>query len=283
MAKLFRSKEVNGHLDKEINRDLANLRENGINPLLVGIRLGNNPADISYEKAIIRKFEKFDLGYRSLVWPDDKDDDFIIEEIYKLSKDPEVNGILIFQPLSQGHDIWRIREALPAIKDVDGLGLSNLGKIMAGRRDGFSSSSAMAVIELLDYYGIDLEGKDVVIIGRGLVVGRPLTMLLCSRSATVTLCHSGSRLLEDKAKSADIIVSATGQFGLIDERYVKEGQILIDLGAGYKDGKIAGDIDADSVKDIVEAYTPVPGGVGGITVNVLIRQLLKATRLQNKI
>jgi len=278
MAVLYTAKEVNAGIQEKIEQDLALLKEKGTQPTLATVRVGENGADISYETGATKRLKALGLDVRNVLIPADASQEQIADGLRALAVDDAVHGILLFQPLPDGIDEAAIKAIIPPEKDVDCATVDNLGAVLAGRDDCYPYCAPAAIIALLDHYGIELKGKDVVIIGSGLLVGRPLSMLLANRFATVTLCNVYSEKVPAIARRADILISAAGVAGLITDAYVREGQIVIDVGTTFKDGHLLGDVDITSVEPIVAAVTPTPGGVSGITTTILARNVVQAAK-----
>ncbi len=278
MAKLLLAKEVNEGLKSAWEEDLSKLSDRGVTPTLATVRVGQKGPDISYEKGIVKKMTAYDLGVKNIVLDEDIDQESLIGEIEKLSNDTEIHGILLFQPLDERFDDRKVKEAICKEKDVDCATAENLGSILAGWADGFSYCAPQAVMETLKFYDIPIKGREFCIIGSGLVVGRPLAMLLSNELATVSLCNVFTEDSRLYSKKAHVLISACGVPGLIDETYVSPGQVIIDVGTSFVNGKLKGDVNREAVEDIVEALTPTPGGVSGITTTVLAKHLIRACK-----
>lgn len=278
MAVLYTAKEVNVGIRERFSADLQALVDKGVTPTLATVRVGENGADVSYEIGATKRMNALGLGVRNVVLAADAPQDEIITAITELGADAGVHGILLFQPLPEGIDDAKVKAAIPPLKDVDCATVDNLGAVLAGRADCYPYCAPAAVMELLDHYGIALKGKNVAIVGSGLVVGRPLAMLMASRLATVSICNVFTQDVPSFTKNADIVVAATGVAGLITGKYVREGQIVIDVGTTYRDGKLYGDVNMDSVEPVVAAVTPTPGGVSGITTTVLAKHVIQAAK-----
>lgn len=278
MAVLYTAKEVNAGIRKRWEHDLLELRKESIIPMLATVRIGENGADISYEKGATSRLTEAGLGVRNVRMPADVTQEFVIESLKDLSEDPQVHGILLFQPLPEHFDDAKVKAAITPKKDVDCATVENLGAVLAGWKDCYPYCAPQAVLEMLDHYGIELQGKYVVIVGSGLVVGRPLAMMLANRLATVSICNVYTKDTAGITKKADIVISAAGVAGLINENYVREGQIVIDVGTTYKDGKLYGDVNMEAVEPIVAAVTPTPGGISGITTTVLAKHVIQAAK-----
>lgn len=282
MAILYTAKEVNAGIEKNWQEDLNALLAAGITPTLATVRIGENGAAISYEKGAAKRMSALGLGIRTIVLPERTTQAEAVGQLEALNADPGVHGILLLQPLPEGYDTQAVLNTIAPIKDVDCATMDNLGAVIGGWEDSFPYCAPAAVMELLDHYGIDVQGKNVAIIGGGLLVGRPLSMMLVNRFATVTVCNVYTQNTPSITREADIVISATGVAGLVKADYVREGQIVIDVGTSYRDGKLRGDVDMDSVEPIVYAVTPTPGGVSGITNTVLAKHLIQAAKRQNQ-
>ena len=201
----------------------------------------------------------------------------VFREFEKINSDPTVHGILCFMPLPRQIDSKRVSQIIDPAKDMDGISPINQAKIYAGDESGFAPCTAEAVMTLLDHYGIDVTGKKVVVVGRSLVIGRPVSMMLMKKNATVTICHTKTRNVAEECRKADIIVAAAGVPKMINADYVSEGSIVIDVGIHVDDeGNMCGDVDYEAVADRCEAITPVPGGVGSVTTSVLAEHVMRA-------
>jgi methylenetetrahydrofolate dehydrogenase (NADP+)/methenyltetrahydrofolate cyclohydrolase len=278
MTLLYTAIEVNAGIQERLQLDIDLLKAANITPVLATVRIGENEADISYEKGAAKRMESLNLNIRHIRLPENSSQETVIHELKKLAADNEVHGILLFQPLPRHLNEFLIKNTIPPEKDVDCATLSNLGAVVSDSRDCYPYCAPAAVLELLDHYGIELKGKHVVIVGSGLVVGKPLSMMLVNRLATVTLCNIYTKDIPSFTREADILVSACGVAGLITDKYVKESQILIDVGTSVKDGKLRGDVNMELVEHIVYAVTPTPGGVSGITNTILAKHVVQAAK-----
>ena len=294
MAKQLLGKEVTAALNAKLQARVAELKEKGVTPKLGILRCGENPSDLSYESGATKRAELIGVEVEKFVLPEDVTKEALIAEIEKLNKDDSIHGVLMFRPLPKHlkADQNEICNKLDPSKDVDCMtDLSNAG-VFEGRSDlGFAPCTPQACMEILDYYGIDCKGKNAVVIGRSLVVGKPAAMMLMGKNATVTVCHTKTVNTAEIARSADILVSAAGVLGSLTKDYVRPGQVVIDVSINWdaekinsKGGKgaIAGDAKFDEVEPIVEAITPVPGGVGSVTTSVLIGHVIKAAERKAK-
>lgn len=261
-------------LSEQNAAQIAGLLAKGVVPKLAAVRIGDRENDISYEKSVIKKFASLNALAEAVYLSPDAEQDILEETIQSLNKDPAVHGILLFRPLPKHLSEERVKNMIAAEKDVDGMGLVNTAYTFAGSKRGFPPCTPQAVIELMDYYGIDAEGKKAVIIGRSLVVGKPLAMLLLEKNATVTVCHTKTADLANVCRNADILIACAGVARMITSDYINSGQIVIDAGINIKDGKLCGDVDYENVAGQVQAITPVPGGIGSITTMVLLKHTI---------
>ena len=288
MAKLLLGKEVTDALNANLQTRTAALREKCVTPTLGIIRVGENPSDLSYEKGAVKRAELVGVNVVKFVLPEDATKADVLAAIDKVNADDSIHGVLMFRPLPKHlkADQTEICNRLDPKKDVDCMtDLSNAG-VFEGRSDlGFAPCTPAACMEILDYYGIDCKGKNAVVIGRSLVVGKPAAMMLMGKNATVTVCHTKTVNTAEIARNADILVSAAGVLGSLTKEYVRPGQVVIDVSINWdaekpnaKGGKgaIAGDAKFEEVEPIVEAITPVPGGVGSVTTSVLMKHVVEA-------
>ena len=285
MAKQLLGKEVTAALNEKIKANVAELQGKGVNPTLCIIRVGENPSDISYERGATKRCETLGVACEKILLPEDVSQEELLATIDKVNKDDSIHGVLIFRPLPKHLDEAAVIKALSPEKDVDGITDGSMVGVFAGTKQGFPPCTPQACMEILDYYGIDCKGKNAVVIGRSLVVGKPAAMMLMAKNATVTVCHTKTVDVAGIARKADILVSAAGVLNSLTKDYVSEGQIVIDVSINWdpekinsKGGKgaIAGDAVFSEVEPIVGAITPVPGGVGSVTTSVLIGHVVEA-------
>lgn len=280
MAEILKGKDVAKGIKEKIIADVEELEKVGKTPTLGIIRLGNNPDDVSYEKSIIKNCDK--LGINSRVF--ERDVEMTTEELEDLmevlNNDNSISGILLFRPLPKHIDEARIREAISPKKDIDCMHPLNLAKIFEGNMDGFVPCTPKSAMEILLYNNVKLEGKNVVVVNRSMVLGKPLAMMLLKENATVTICHSRTKDLPVITKAADVVVTALGKAKFFDEKYFNKDSICIDVGVSLDDdGNLSGDIDYEPVSEIVKMITPVPGGVGSVTTSLLLSQVVKACKM----
>lgn len=246
-------------------------------PHLAIIRVGERPDDCSYERGAVKKMDKVGVRCTTYTFDADIDNDTFQAEFDKINENPDIDGILMLRPLPKQLDEKQIENKIDPRKDLDGISPLNLAKVYAGDESGYAPCTAEAVIEVLDYAGIDIKGKRVTVVGRSLVIGKPVSMLLMKRNATVTVCHTKTVDMAGTCKNAEILVAAAGSARMIKKEYVADGTVVIDVGINVDDeGNLCGDVDFDAIGDIAAAATPVPGGVGSVTTSVLAKHLVKA-------
>jgi methylenetetrahydrofolate dehydrogenase (NADP+)/methenyltetrahydrofolate cyclohydrolase len=276
--KILDGKKVCDFLADKIKDELKGLK---ISPKLIIIQVGDDERSTVYvkQKKIFGEKIGFNVEYIQLDKTIKEAD--LISRIESFNNDKSINGIIVQLPLPKSINVIRIVESINHEKDVDGLNSKNLRSIFDGNEKGFIPATTKGIMSLLDYYKISIEGKKVTIVGRSLLVGRPIALILLNRNATITVCHTKTKDLREEIKKADIVVSATGVPGLINKKMVKKGQVLVDVGITKVGDKLLGDVDFEPVSKIVRAITPVPGGVGPMTVISLFENLLLAYKRQN--
>ncbi len=279
MSKLLKGKAVADALDTKTIEKVRILKEKNIQPCVAILRVGQKTDDLSYERSVSKKCEKLGISLKQVVLSEKVSQEELLRTIDELNKDDSVHGILMFRPLPKSLDEIQACTRLVGKKDIDGITLSSLAKVYSNSGEGFAPCTAQAVIELLHYYNIEIKGKNVVVIGRSLVIGKPVAMLLLQENGTVTICHSKTNDMKDIVSKADIIVSAIGKAESLTADYFGEGQVVIDVGINYSDSKnkLVGDVCFEEVSEKVAAITPVPGGIGSITVSVLLSHVVEAT------
>ena len=282
MAMIFKGSEVVEALNERITNDAEELKNKGIEPTLAILRVGERDDDISYEKGATTRAKKVGVAVKNVVLPVDVSEDALINEVLKLNADDTVHGVLMFRPLPEHIDEDKVRNMLTPAKDIDGLTDLSLAGVFAGIETGFAPCTAAACMEILDYFDVDCKGKNAVVVGRSLVVGKPAAMMLLDRNATATIAHSRTADLPSVVRQADIVIAAVGRFKMLDASYFTEGQIVVDVGINFNDaGEMAGDVDFEAVEGIVQAITPVPGGVGTVTTSVLMKHVVEAAKRIN--
>ncbi len=261
---------------EEFKSRVAALKERGVYPKLAVVRVGEREDDIAYEKGIMKRFGAVEADVEAIKLPIDIDEASFEENIVRLNEDDSVHGILVFRPLPKQLSDDRLKQLIKPEKDVDSISMANAAKVFAGDKTGYAPCTAQAVMELLEHYKIDLTGKRVVIVGRSLVVGKPLAMLMLGKNATVTVCHTRTKNIAEECKRADILVACAGSAKMIKRNFTNPGQIVVDVGINFIDGAMCGDVDYDDVAEQVAAITPVPGGVGTVTTSVLLKHTLES-------
>ncbi len=248
-------------------------------PKLAIIRVGEKPDDMSYERSAVKKMEAFGLRVQTFVFPKDISDEEFKEAFQKINKDPDVTGILLLRPLPGQIKEKEIEAMIDPKKDLDGISPVNIAKVFSGDPSGFAPCTAEAVIEILKANNISIEGKRAAVIGRSMVIGKPLSMLLLKENATVTICHTRTKELPEICRQAEILVAAAGKAGMVEESWVSDGAVVIDVGINVdENGKLCGDVDQASMESRNLLLTPVPGGVGAVTTAVLAKHLIQAAR-----
>lgn len=248
-------------------------------PHLAIIRVGERPDDMSYERGATKKMEKVGFDCTSYTFPADIDNDTFQKEFDKINEDDNIDGILLLRPLPKHLDEQAVVNRINPNKDLDGISPVNMAKVYAGDETGFAPCTAEAVIEMLDYAGVDLKGKRVAVVGRSLVIGKPVAMLLMKKNATITVCHTKTIDMPGTCKNAEVIVAAAGVAKMIDSSYVVDGAVVIDVGINVdEEGNLCGDVNFDDISGVASVATPVPGGVGSVTTSVLAKHLLAAAQ-----
>jgi methylenetetrahydrofolate dehydrogenase (NADP+)/methenyltetrahydrofolate cyclohydrolase len=283
MATLLKGPEVTAALNAKLVKQTAELKTAGVYPTMAMVRVGEREEDISYERGAVKRCQHIGAAIRQYVLPLEATQESILAVIQNLNADPTVHGVLIFRPLPPHMDDAVVRNALHPAKDLDGISNAALSYVFSGLSTGFPPCTAQACLEIIDYYGIGLKGRKVAVIGRSLVVGKPVSMMLLDRDATVTICHRNTANLPEICRAADVLIVAAGQAGIVDKSFLASGQTVIDVGI-HPDasGKISGDVVFDQAESVVGAITPVPGGVGAVTTTVLIKHLVEAARRNSK-
>lgn len=277
MAKQLLGKEVTAALNERIKAKVAELETKGIKPTLGIIRVGENESDISYERGATKRCETLGVACEKILLPGDVSQEELLKVIDDVNKNDAIHGVLLFRPLPKHLDQNTIENALDPAKDVDCMTDGSMSGVFTGKAVGYPPCTPQACMEILDHYGIDCTGKKAVVIGRSLVVGKPAAMMLVKKNATVTICHTRTVDMPSVAREADIIIVAAGRAGVVGAEYVKPGQVIIDVGINVNaEGKLCGDVDYAAVEPIVDAITPVPGGVGSVTTSVLVSHVVEA-------
>lgn len=271
----LRSKAIVDRCEKEIAEEVKSVTEKlGFQPKLATILVSDNPASVTYVNMKIRACERVGIGNETINLPKETTTEELLSVIDRLNKDRTICGILLQHPVPKHIDERLCFDAIDLDKDVDGVNSASFGRMSMGR-DAFSSATPLGIIRLLKEYNISLSGKHAVVVGRSAILGKPVAMLLLNEHCTVTICHSRTENLPEILRKADIVVGAVGIPNFIKKEWLKPGVVLVD--AGYNKGNV-GDIDLENCKEICSAYTPVPGGVGPMTINSLILQTLQSAK-----
>lgn len=277
-SEILKGAPVAAALDEKTMSAAAALKEKGLYPCLAILRVGEKENDLSYERNAMKRCDKLGVLVRNVVLSEDVSQETLIAEIEKLNADESVHGVLMLRPLPASLDEKAACATLSPKKDVDGITSGSMAKVYSGAGDGFSPCTAQAVMEILRHYGVQLSGKRAAVIGRSLVIGRPVSMLLMAENATVAICHTKTVNTAEIASQADIVITAAGKAESIGREFFREGQTVIDVGINWSEEKqkLVGDVKFDEASEIVHAITPVPGGVGGVTTAVLVSHVVEA-------
>ncbi len=278
MATLLKGAPVAKAISEELSVRVTALVERGVTPTLAIVRVGERDDDLSYERGATKRCDAIGISVRRFVLPADCSQDDLLAVIAEVNADTSIHGCLMFRPLPKTLDEVAACAALDPAKDVDCITDGSLLGVFANRAVGFPPCTAEACIALLDHYGYELAGADVTVVGRSLVIGRPVSMMLQARNATVTMCHTRTRDLAAACRAAEVLVVATGHIGTVGADAARAGQTIIDVGINWDEaaGRLCGDVSFDEVEPLVGAITPVPGGVGSVTTAVLARHVVEA-------
>ncbi len=280
MAQILKGKLVADALTAQMQRDVEQLKAAGVTPTLCIFRVGERPDDLSYERGATKRASTVGIEVRNVILPADVSQEDFDREFRKVNEDDSIHGILLFRPLPGHLDNERARQMLSPAKDVDGCTDLSLAGVFTNTKTGFPPCTAQAAMEILHYFGIQIKGKKAAVIGRSLVVGRPVAMMLMHENATVVNCHTRTVDVPSITRQADILIAASGQLHSVTRQYTNPGQVVIDVGINWDEAKggISGDVDFEDVEPCVAAITPVPGGVGGVTTCVLISHVVEAAK-----
>lgn len=278
MAKLLKGAPVAARLTEETAARATELGSRGIVPTLCLIRVGERADDLSYERGLLKRAASAGVDVRKVVLDVACSQGELMAAIASANEDPAVHGILMFRPLPTSLDEVAACEAVAPEKDVDCLTSTSLARVFTGSGEGYAPCTADAVMHLLADAGVSLAGARVAVIGRSLVIGRPVAMMLQAENATVTMCHSKTRDLAECCREADVLVVACGRARMVGADCVRAGQVVVDVGINWDEnaGRLVGDVDFDAVEPVVDAITPVPGGVGSLTTAVLMKHVVQA-------
>ena len=277
MAELLKGAPVAATLTENLLQRTNALRDRGVIPTLAILRVGARPDDLSYETGAMKRCDKIGIAVRQFLLPEDCTKEQLLDAVREINADDSIHGCLMFRPLPDKEMEDAACALLAPEKDVDGMTVGSLATVFAGKGAGYPPCTAQACMELLEYYNIPLQGKRVTVIGRSLVIGKPVSMMLQARNATVTMCHTKTVELAKTCRDAEILVVAAGKAGVVDADFVSPGQTVVDVGIHVNsEGKLCGDVQFDAVEPVVTAITPVPGGVGGVTTAVLAKHVVEA-------
>ncbi|EQJ27337.1 tetrahydrofolate dehydrogenase/cyclohydrolase, catalytic domain protein [Clostridioides difficile P11] len=281
-GQIIKGKPVADKISEELIKEVDLLIKEGINPKLTIVRVGARRDDLSYERGALKRCQNIGITTEVLELAEDITQEEYIDVLKRVNDDKNVNGILCFRPLPKHLNEEVIKYVIAPEKDVDCFSPINSAKVMEGDKSGFPPCTPTAVVEILKHYNVDLKGSKVTVLGRSMVVGKPVSMLLLSEHATVTICHSKTKNLSGVAAEADVLIAAIGRAKMVDESFVKDGAVVIDVGINVdEEGNLCGDVDTNAVLDKVSMITPVPAGVGSVTTSILAKHVVKACKLQN--
>lgn len=282
MGELIKGKPVADAITEEVKLETKELIEKGIVPKLKIVRVGEREDDIAYERAAIKRMTSCNISCEVLTLPADINQDNFIEQLRNVNNDKSVHGILLFRPLPKQINENDVKFIISPEKDIDCFNPINAGKIFEGDETGFPPCTPSAAMEILKYYNVELKGKEAVVLGRSMVVGKPMAMLLLKENATVTICHSKTKDMDLVASRADILIAAIGKSNMITNNYIKEGAAVIDVGINVdEEGKMTGDVNTEDCIEKSGLITPVPAGVGSVTTAVLAKHVVKACKLNS--
>ena len=280
-AKLLTGKEVAQKMDQDIQKEVQELKAKGVNPALKIMIVGDAADSLAYANSAKKMAEKNGIACDIEQLPGTTSQDDFVNILKQRNADKNIHGVIVMRPFPKQISEDVVKYILSPQKDVDCFNPVNAGKIMAGDMTGFPPATPQAVMEILRFYQVPMSGKEAVVIGRSMVVGKPMSMLLLGENATVTVCHSRTKDLPAVCRRADILVAAIGKAKMITPDYIKQGATVLDVGINVEGDKLFGDVDTEPAKETAGAITPVPGGVGTVTTRVLLKHVVKAAKLQN--
>lgn len=279
MAKIMDGKAISAEIKEELKEKVAEYKKQGVEITLAVVKVGNDPASAVYVRNKEKACEYVGITSRTLALPEETTEEELLKVVNDLNEDKAVNGILVQLPLPKHIDESKVLLAIDSNKDVDGFHPVNVGKMVIGE-ETFLPCTPAGIIEMLKRTDVEISGKECVVIGRSNIVGKPMSMLMLKENATVTIAHSRTKDLKEVTKKADILIAAIGKAKFVTTDYVKEGAVIIDVGMDRdENGKLCGDVDFDSVSQVASAITPVPGGVGPMTVTMLLVNCLRSVEL----
>lgn len=276
-ARILEGPAVAAAINEALAARVAEMQAHGTVPTLGILRVGERADDLSYEKGATKRAESIGLGVEKIVLDAAATQDDILAAVRGVNENDAISGLLMFRPLPHGIDEDLVCNTLDVRKDIDAMTEKSLTSVFTGASDGFAPCTAQACLEILDHYDIPLAGKNVVVVGRSLVIGKPVALMLLARNATVTMAHSRTQKLADITKRADIVVACVGRAQMLDGSYFSAGQVVIDVGINFtNEGTMVGDVNFEEASQIVDAITPVPRGVGSVTTSVLCKHVVEA-------
>jgi len=280
---LMKGAEVNAAMKERMINRVDALKKKGVQPVINIVRIGNRSDDLAYERGARKRMESVGVEMKITELPEDISQADFVKAFRKVNEDKTVHGIMLFRPLPKHLDESEIASIINPIKDVDCMSPVNIAKVFMGDEGVFAPCTAKAVMEMLVHYEVDLSGKNVAIVGRSMVVGKPLAMLMLKKNATVTVCHTRTVDLAEKCRRADVVVAAAGRAGMITGDMISRGTVVVDVGINInEEGKLCGDVEFESVEPQASYISPVPGGVGGVTSSVLASHVIKAAEILGK-
>ncbi|MCH3966006.1 MAG: bifunctional 5,10-methylenetetrahydrofolate dehydrogenase/5,10-methenyltetrahydrofolate cyclohydrolase [Clostridium sp.] len=284
MCNIIKGKPAADDISSSLISEVADLKSKNIIPKLTIIRVGENESDIAYERGALKRCGNIGIDVDVRKLPENISQKDFIRKLEEKNDDRSVNGIMVFRPLPEHLDENVIKYSIDPEKDVDCFNPANMSKILENDISGFAPCTAAAVMEILKYYKVEVQGKRAVVVGRSMVVGKPLSLLLLNANATVTVCHSKTQNMKEICSEADILVACVGRPNMIDSAYIKQGAVVIDVGINVdQNGSLCGDVDTKSCIQKAEMITPVPGGVGSVTTSVLAKQVVAACKFQHNL
>lgn len=280
---LMKGAEVNAAMKERMVNRVDALKKKGVQPVINIVRIGNRSDDLAYERGARKRMESVGVEMKITELPEDISQADFVKAFRKVNEDKTVHGIMLFRPLPKHLDESEIASIINPIKDVDCMSPVNIAKVFMGDEGVFAPCTAKAVMEMLVHYEVDLSGKNVAIVGRSMVIGKPLAMLMLKKNATVTVCHTRTVDLAEKCRRADVVVAAAGRAGMITGDMISRGTVVVDVGINInEEGKLCGDVEFESVEPQASYISPVPGGVGGVTSSVLASHVIKAAEILGK-
>ncbi|MCI9258658.1 MULTISPECIES: bifunctional 5,10-methylenetetrahydrofolate dehydrogenase/5,10-methenyltetrahydrofolate cyclohydrolase [Romboutsia] len=281
-GQIIKGKPVADQISENLIKEVNELVKEGINPKLAIVRVGAKGNDLAYERGALKRCQTIGIETEVIELSEDITQEEYEKALRNLNENKDIHGILCFRPLPKQLNEEEIKYVISPEKDVDCFSPINSAKIMEGDTSGFPPCTPTAVVEILKHYNVELQGANIVVLGRSMVVGKPTAMLLLNENATVTICHSRTKNLEKVTSEADILIAAVGRAKMIKENFIKKGAVVIDVGINVdEDGNLCGDVDTSAVFDKASMITPVPAGVGSVTSSILAKHVVKACKAQN--